>query len=207
MPAEGTGLEEPSGDDRELISKAMEERDDLKVSRAMVKLSRLQLDAAWMEFLPTLNASWQLTDRFTVPGAFGSQDRTRWNALLTLSVPIYNQGRYFDLDHKRALAKMASIQVAEAMQQAQLEVRKTRRSYYSAVDQLATMEQQVALSREELALAQSEYENGTGSSLEVTSASRLSRQDEVSLALKRFEVQGAILKLLRALGQDMGDLK
>ncbi|MCP4602949.1 MAG: TolC family protein [Proteobacteria bacterium] len=205
-PKEGPELRAPLESEEELVSLAARKRSDLKLRRKAVDLFERQLDASWMQFLPTLNAAWQLTHQFTSPSSFGSQDRSRWNALLTLTVPIYNQSRYADLDDKRATLRKSMIQVEEAEKNAGLEVRKARRNYQTTLKQLETSKEQAALSREALLLAEAAYENGTGSSLDVTDASRSSRQDEVTLAIKRFEIQLALLKLLRAMGEDMGNI-
>ncbi|MCP4674998.1 MAG: TolC family protein [Deltaproteobacteria bacterium] len=203
MPEEGAEPGPPVETEKELVLKAVKKRPDLKLTRKMVSLNESQLDASWMQFLPTLNATWQLTHQFTVPSAFGSQDRSRWSALLTLSVPIYNQSRYADLDEKRATLTKAMIEADNAEQNAGLEVRTARRDYQTSVKQLETAKEQAALSREALLLAQAAYESGTGTSLEVTDANRTSRQDEVTLAIKRFEIQLALLKLLKLVGEDM----
>ncbi len=203
MPEDSAELGPPAESEKELVSSAVNKRPDLKLSRKMIDLNESQLDASWMQFLPTLSASWQLTHQFTLPSAFGSQDRSRWSALLTLSIPIYNHSRYADLDEKRAKVAKSMIETENAEQKASLEVRTTRRDYLTAAKQLETAKEQAALSREALLLAEAAYESGTGSSLEVTDANRTSRQDEVTLAIKRFEVQLALLKLLKTIGEDI----
>ncbi len=207
MPVEGPDFQVPTDTEKVLIKKAMTAREDVKMSRKRVKFQERKLDASWVQFLPTLNASWQLTHMFTQPSAFGSQDRSRWNALVTLTVPLYNQSRYADLDIKRAALRKAMIEKLEVEQNAGLEVRTARRDYDTALKQLDIVSEQATLSREAVTLSQTAYETGTGSSLEVTDASRQSRQDEVTLALKRLEVQLALIKLLRATGEKMDRVK
>jgi outer membrane protein len=206
LPTEGPELAAPTASDEDLISAGHDRREDLRLKRALVELADRQLDASWMQFLPSLNASWQLTHQFTEPSQFGSDDRTRWTAFLVLSVPIYNQTRYADLDLKRADVHKATLQADDSAEQAALEIRRARRDFATAVDKVATAAEQATLARETLVLTRSEYISGTGSSLAVNDASRSSREAEINLAAKRFEAQIALLALLRAVGEDMSRL-
>ncbi|MBW2278841.1 MAG: TolC family protein [Deltaproteobacteria bacterium] len=205
-PVESSEIGAPTAGEDELIERAATNREDLQLKRAMVELADRQVDVAWMQFLPSLNASWQLTHQFTSPSSFGDQDRTRWAAYLVLSVPIYNQTRYADLDIKRAARNKAQIEAEDAAQRTALEVRQARRDYLSAIDSVQTATQQAELARETLTLTEIEYIAGTGSSLAVTDARRASREAELNLAIRRFEAQTALLALLRAAGDDMSQL-
>jgi len=206
VPVEGPALSVPSGTSEDLVERAGRERPDLKLSKKSMELSERQLDTSWMQFLPTLAASWQLTHQFTSPSAFGSQDRTRWNALMTLTVPFYSQSRYADLDDKRARALKVKLQAEDQALQAELEVRVAMRGYETSLEQLQAAQEKAALSREALTLAETAYASGTGTSLDVTDASRTGRQDEVTLAIRRFAVQLELLNLLQAVGEDMGKI-
>jgi outer membrane protein TolC len=206
LPLDDQDIKVPVEETDKMVARATERREDIAIQRQIVSLSERRLSASWMQFLPSLNASWQLTHQFTSPSDIGSDDRTRWNAFLTLSVPIYNQTRYADLDHNRAALKRAQLEAADAEQKARLEVRKNRRDYQTSVEQLETAREQAALSDEALTLAETAYVTGTASSLEVTDAARTSRQDQVNLAIKRFEVQLALVSLLRAVGEDMSKI-
>jgi outer membrane protein TolC len=190
----------------ELLAQADRDREDIKVSKAIAKLSTNELDATWMQFVPTLDASWRLTHRFTAPSAFGSQDRSRWDAMLTLTVPLYDQMRYADLDKKRASLKKARLQVEETELNAGLEVRTARRDYVTSQKLLKAAREQAVLSYEMLRLTEEAYKTGTGSSLDVTDANRSSRQDIITLAIKTLDHQIALLRLLRAVGKDMATL-
>ena len=68
---------------------------------------------------------------------------------------------------------------------------------------VATARKKATLAAQSLELAENAYENGTGSSLDVTDARRSSRAAEIDLATKRFGAQLALLTLLRAAGEDM----
>jgi outer membrane protein len=187
----------------ELLAQADRDRQDIKALKAIARLSTNELNATWMKFVPTLDASWRLIHRFTAPSAFGSQDRSRWDAMLTLTIPLYDQMRYADLDRKRASLKKARLEVKETELKAGLEVRTARRDYVASQKLLKAAREQAVLSYEMLRLTEEAYKTGTGSSLDVTDANRSSRQDIIELAIKTLEHQIALLRLLRAVGKDM----
>jgi outer membrane protein TolC len=123
--------------------------------------------------------------------------------MLTLSVPLYDQMRYADLDKKRASLKQARLEVQETELKAGLEVRTARRDYVASQKLLKAAREQAVLSYEMLRLTEEAYKTGSGSSLDVTDANRSSRQDIIELAIKTLEHQIALLRLLRAVGRDM----
>jgi outer membrane protein TolC len=206
LPVETALAPAPVGDDAALVDRAAATRTDLAAKRAMIGAMEKQLDAAWMQFLPTVDVGWQLQYQFTKPGDMGSSDRSRWALVFTLSVPIFNYFRYGDLDYKRAALRQAMIQEGDKAQQLGVEVRTARRDYLSALSANAIAERQVALAGEALALIEASYEAGTGTSLDVTDARRTLSAANVNLVTTRLKAQIALLALLRAAGQDMQDV-
>ena len=92
------------------------------------------------------------------------------------------------------------------MQQATLEVRQALRNQKQAENLATSTQERVKLAHETLKLAETAYESGTGTSLDVTDARRTLRQAQIDLATKRLEYQLATLELLRRVGQDMASL-
>ncbi|MDJ0765465.1 MAG: efflux RND transporter permease subunit [Myxococcota bacterium] len=205
MPIEDNVIRTVTNGEADLIATGLKNREDIQLKKAISELTHSQKNLSWMQFLPSLNASWQLTHQFTEPVDPGA-DRTRWTAFLVLSIPIYSQTRYADLDKDRAAMSKATLDIADSEQNAALEIRNARRTYESAVKKVATAKEQADLARESLMLTQSEYIAGTGSSLAVTDARRSNNEAEINLAAKRFEAQIALLDLLRATGADMARL-
>ncbi|MCP4602628.1 MAG: TolC family protein [Proteobacteria bacterium] len=202
-PVEAPPIEVPVGSNNELADQAIRDRRDIKAKGLAVELKEKDLDASWMQFLPTLDAGWQLQYQFTEPGDMGSNDRSRWVAMFTLSVPIYNQHRYGDLDHKRAALRQAILQKEDTQQNASMEVRKVRRNYLTALSSVNIAERQEKLAKEALTLTEASYNAGTGSSLDVTDARRRASEAEINLASKRLQAQIALLSLLSAIGEDI----
>lgn len=199
-------VDAPAAEERPAVGEQIDEdiasRPDIALAEKNVALSKSGLAASWSQLMPILTASWQLNHQFTQPSGFGSTDRTRWNALLTLSVPIYSQSRYGDLDQKRAALKKAAIERDDALQRARLAVRQARRSLEDESQALETAKEAAELARQALILTQTAYAGGTGTSLELTDASRNHRQAEVRLTIARFTVQTALLDLLKVAGKD-----
>ena len=196
----------PDESDEALVERGEKNREDLRIKGALVDLYEKQLTVSWMQFLPSLNASWQLSHQFTETSDMGDPDITRWAAYLVLSVPIYNQTRYADLDARRASVAKAKIESEDARSGAALEIRTARRNYMTAISKIETASEQAELASETLTLVETEYRMGTGSSLAVTDARRTNSEAEINLASKQFEAQASLIALLRAVGADMSKL-
>ncbi len=203
MPVEISEIKPPVASEGQLISKAKKQRQDVKLSKSLEELADDQLSLSWMQFVPSLQASWQLTQQITDPSSFGSPDKSRWFIGLTLSIPIYDHTRYADLHQKRASLAKARLETEYLKKQAVLEIRKARREYENALALVATSRKKAHLANQSLELAETAYENGTGSSLDVTDARRSSRAAEIDLATKRFEAQLTLLILMRKAGEDL----
>jgi len=182
---------------------AENQRYNLKIANKMVTLANQQLTVSWMQFVPTLNASWQLSYLFSEPTTFGSQDRSRWLLGITLSIPLFNHTFYADLDKKRAQLGKATLQAIDTRRKIGLELRKTTRKYKNSIEELELARTKSHLAQKALKLAETAYEHGTGSSLSVTDTRRMSRQAEISLAIKCYNSQLTLLELIYSIGNDI----
>ncbi len=206
MPADPPALPAPPEAKDSELDNVLSRRADLRAAGAAVAVAERQVLASWMQFLPVLTGSAQTTYLFSDPPDLGSSDRSRWAALLTLSVPIYNEVRYADLDSKRAALRQATLREAELKRNAALEVRRAQRDYLVATSSAQIAARQVKLTHEALALTEAAFKNGAGTSLEVADAQRALRTAELGAATQRLRAQMALLTLLNALGQDLGHL-
>jgi outer membrane protein len=205
LPAPPPALTPPAAGEGDLAQQ-IAQRPEVRAARAVVAASDRLLTASWMQLLPTLSLAGQYSYLFTEPPELASQDRSRWAALLTLTVPIYTEVRYADLDAKRAALRQAELRAAEVATNAELEARKARRDYLTSLATVDTAERQAQLTREALTLAETAYANGAGTSLDVTDAQRASRTAEINAAAQRLKSQMALLGLLKATGQKAGSL-
>ncbi len=193
----------PEAETGALVTRALAQREDLRLRRMRVELADRQLLSSWMAFVPSLNFTWQLNQQITDPSALSDEDQSRWFYGLTLNVPLYDHTRYAELDQLRAELARAEAEATDAEVQAALEVRQARRSWQESEALAATAAEKAALAAESLKLAELAYANGTGDSLSVTDARRTERQAQIQLTAARFDAQLALLQLLRATGRDM----
>jgi outer membrane protein TolC len=203
LPEPAPSLRSPEESEKGMEEHARAARTDLRASRAKVDLQDRLLDAAWMQFLPSLSAAWQGSYQFTEMGDMGSQDRSRWAVMLTLTVPIYNQFRYGDIDYKRAAVRQSVTELEDLERKSSLAVRTAARGYRSALLSMEIAERQVALAREGLTLSEAAYKAGTSTSLEVTEARRAFTSAGVNLATERLRSQIALLSLIDELGDNL----
>ncbi|MCU0662990.1 MAG: TolC family protein [Myxococcota bacterium] len=206
MPVLPGDMVAPQDDETKLAEKASGSRADIARSAANIALLQKQLDVVWLKFVPTLNVGWGLQYQFTETADLGSPDRSRWSLIFTLTVPIYNHQRYAELDLQRIALRQAMLQQDDIAANASLEVRRLRREYLGKLSALVVAERQKELAKQALTLIEASYAAGTGSSLEVTDAHKTRSMADVNATVKRFEVQNALLSLLKAIGQDMSVL-
>lgn len=198
-------FEMPVGGDAELADRARDQLPGMKALRGLIAVYEKQLDASWMQFLPTLDVGWQLSYQFSELAAMGSTDRSRWALMFTLTLPIYNHYRYGDLDYKRATLRQAMLREQDSSDKLATGVRVARRDYLSALSNVLTAQRQVELATEALKLVESSYEAGTSTSLEVTDAHRTVTQARTNQIVNDLKAQLSLLSLLKTIGEDISD--
>ncbi len=190
--------------DRDLMQSTITRRYDLKISGMNLKLAKQQHLTNWMQFVPSLNASWQWSYQITDPAASqAGQDRSRWFAGLVLSVPLFDYSFYPNMKETRAAKERLRLAYQQAEDTAKLEVRTARRNYQQARRMVQTSDEKLKIARESQRLAETYYENGTGTSLDVVDARRTYQNAQVDLEIKKLEEQLGLIDLLRATGQDV----
>ncbi|MBN2672014.1 MAG: TolC family protein [Deltaproteobacteria bacterium] len=203
QPADTPLLATPQGDDTSLQQRAASLRTDMKVNAARLELLQRQKKAVYGQFLPKLDMMWQGSYQFTELPDMGSDDRSRWALMFTLTIPLYNHYRYAELDEKRAAIRQAQLNMENTEQKASLAVRKARRDYANALIQVATAEKQAALAEEGVTLTDAAYRNGRGTSLDVTLARQTHIAAGLNLTTSQLKAQLALLSLLDAIGEDI----
>lgn len=202
LPSGSPRIEEPETGGEDPVDLALATRRDLRALRMSRELSEDQLTAAWMALLPTVNATWQGTHQFTEMSDMGDPDDTRWSAMVTLSVPLFDWNGYGAIGVQRASLERASLALEDAEQAAGKEVRQARREYLSALRSVENASMRADLAEEMLHVAQTSYEAGAGTSLDVTDARRTASSARVALVASQLEAQLSLIALLQALGED-----
>jgi len=206
MPVGVPDLPEPEDEEEDMIRQAMGVRLDVRIADENLSLAKRRHAGSIASFMPTADMAWQGNYQFTEPSSFGSLDRSRWNLIFNVNVPIFQFFKVGELWEKEAAVRIAELKELDVRQQASREVRQARRDYRTAVSTNLIATQQVKLAKEALSLAGTAYKAGVGSSLEVTDARRTFSAAEVNRATTRLKAQIALLVLHRALGNDIMDL-
>ncbi len=178
-------------------------RTDLRVAEAGVDVAQGQLNAARLQFLPTVSLAWQGSYQFTETSGLGSDDPSRWALVAQLDVPLYSHTRVGAVQESQAALRQARIQLDDARLRAQQQTRQAVRDLTTASAAVDIAGQQAELADEAFTLTLDAFEAGAGSSLEVTEARRSSSAAQVNLATTRLEADLATLTLMRATGADM----
>ncbi len=182
-----------------LLGEAVKTRPELSVFGRQIEAQLLMIKSFQGGYGPTLGASTGLTDA----GVSMSQLTWNWNALLSLSVPIF-QGGQTRAQVREAKANLESLRAQAELerQQIRFEVEQARLGVPAAKETLVAAGEALSNAREQLRLAEGRYETGVGSILELsdaqvalTSAGQQSVQAEYTLAQARAQ-------LLKALGRD-----
>ncbi len=205
LPADSPTLRAPGGKVDAQEKKATSSRADIRAAEATQQLLSLKRDATKMKFMPRLDMVWHGSYQFTDMPDMGSDDKSRWALMFSLSIPLYDHFRYAELDMSRAEIRQAELKLESTRRKAALSVRKARRDYANALIAVATAEKQSALAREGLQLTESAWRNGRGTSLDVTIARQAHTAAGLNLATARLKSQLALLAYLDAAGEDLSE--
>ena len=203
MPSDAPALYAPSEPVDELTAKARAARTDIKTAEEKVELAERQKNAVWAQFVPSLGLGFQGSYQFTDLPDLGSDDKSRWALMLSLTVPIYNHFRYGDLDEKRAALKQAQLALRNTEDKSSLAVRTAQRNYAAALTTVATARKQEALAAEGLKLTEAAYVAGSGDSLSVTNARQTHAAAGFNRTTLELKAQLALLSLLDAVGENL----
>jgi outer membrane protein TolC len=193
----------PEGNEDDLVRKAEAHHPNIHAKNAYADMQERQLTAAWMKFVPMLEAGWVMNYTFTEISALASQERARWFLSFSLKVPLYSQVNVGAVKESKADYQQSLIDLRDAQENISVEVRKARRDYLTALSSVQIADNQANLAREGLVLTRAAYNAGTGSSLDVTDAQQTASSAAVNLVSKHLEAQISLLKLLRSIGDDI----
>jgi multidrug efflux pump len=183
---EGTDLQLPEPfripeDVENALIEARERRPDLVASRYRSQALTLQRTAQDLRWMPVLDAS----GSYNYTENLGFNDRNwTWRIALSATWELWDGGtRIADRKETASQARAAKIAEALAAQQAEREVRLAYEAHRRAEQALQAVEDELALARESLLLAERSYEAGSATWLELEQA-RL-QLDATNLALLR----------------------
>lgn len=167
---------------------SLEARSDIVVARQNQALLERRKNAVGYSFLPTIQAQSSLvasTNEFST----GSRGPVGWSIGGVLTWNLYDGGaRYGERDQAEANLTQARVQLEGVERNARLEWSQTERGIRVAEDNHRIAGDQARLSKEGLRLVTKKFDAGTATSLELVDAQRASREAELDVAIKDFEL-------------------
>jgi len=193
----------PSARDEALVDHALAQRQDLALSRASVDMARASLGMSRSQWMPSVDLAWQGSYAFTEPGEMGSDDPTRWTAVASLNVPLYNHRLVGDIAERKAELRQAELKLEDAELQAAQAVRQALRDQRTSAAAVDLAVERAELAREALELTETAFVSGAGSSFEVSDARTGVAGAEINRLTTGLQADLDVIVLLRALGSDM----
>ena len=197
--APAPAIEGEEGTTNALLGEAVKARPELSVFARQIDAQLLTIRSFQGAYGPSLGASTGLAEA----GVSMSQLTWNWNALLSVSVPIFLGGlTRGQVNEAKANLESIRAQAEIERQQIRFEVEQARLAVRAAKETIVAAEEALVNAREQLRLAEGRYETGVGSILELsdaqvalTSAGQQGVQAEYTMAQARAQ-------LLKALGRD-----
>jgi outer membrane protein len=175
---------------------ALSVRQDLMSARARMQSSQALVSSASGQRLPTvaLSGTWNWS-------GFDFPLQSRWNAGVTLSVPVF-QGFGIDAQVDQAEANLESSQATLAMtiENALLDVEQNYLSLNEALDRIDATGKLVGQANENLKIAEGRYKFGVGSAIEITDAQVTLSNARLSNIQALYDYNTSLVRLKRAMG-------
>ena len=203
MPVEPEFDQLPPESAEALLEEAGDGRTDIELKRLQIDMAEQNLWSTWTEFFPSLGMAWSLQSELTEPSGFGGR-RNAWALVFVLSIPIYDQSRYGELDQRRSEIRQAEIDLETALLGLDTEIRSAYRVWESPKTTVETAERQVVLAEEALRLAGAGFLAGAATSLDVDDAQQRVNAARINVAVQRYQSCMALLKLLFLVGETPG---
>ncbi len=176
-----------------------ESRLDVGVARARRRSAESKFRDSWTEFLPQLTG--QFTPFYQTPATL-TMPTTGWQAMLMLTVPLYDGGsRYGARAERRALWEQADLNLQGLLRQARSEVRIAFEAQRGAETALAAAREAAELANQAQQMAVRAYEAGALTNIEVIDAERQARDAATEVAIAEDALRQARLDLLIASGR------
>lgn len=184
----------------EALERAAAHRSDLTAQDLLVAKAKIDVKSAALNNTPDLVASGGYTF-----GGESFDDTERWNARLSLVVPIGDGGMTKALTaQSRAALKIAQANREQTAQDIVLEVRRAWQSLRESAASIGAARMAVRQARENLELALGRYRAGVGDSLEISDAVDKYAGAQTTLISCLYDHQEARLSLEEAMGEVSG---
>ncbi len=181
------------------LGEAESRRSDVIAQRERTESARRAVRDSYADYLPVLSA---IAQPFYQNPASLTLPTTGWQAQLVLTLPLYDGGMRYGLQHEReSLHEEAKTKLEGTLRQARSDVRVSFEAMLRADESLAQAREAAKLATEALKLTQLAYQAGATSNLEVIDAERRSRDADTAAAVAEDAARQARLDLLAASGR------
>ncbi len=185
-------------------SNAYSNRVEYSLLQTQKKLNELNLKRYKSEFLPSI-AAFGSTSSIYQNNNFSQLYDTRFPTTvvgLRLSLPIISGGqRIFKIKSAALEVKKSANDLSNAKNGINLEIAQAKTSYQNGYQSLENQKRNMELSKEVLRVAKIKYEQGVGSSLEVTSAETALKESQNNYINALYDLLINKVNLDRALGK------
>jgi outer membrane protein len=166
-------------------------------ARMRLEANKSLLSAAWEQHLPTISAS----GAYTWTNYHLSPLFSRWNAALTVSLPIFQGfGLQAQVSQAQAGVDAATANLDLLKQSIGLEVEQNYLSLREASDRIGATAKLVEQATENLTLAEKQYAAGVGTILEVADAQLTLTNARITRIQALYDYNSALVRLQRAMG-------
>lgn len=185
------------------IALGLTSRPEMRQQTNLIAMRKQGETVAQSSARPTLdlliNGQWQAQkDNFK----FSSNDfRQSWFSGLTLNVPLFDGFRTkSQVSQAKADTRRAELAQKQLERQIQLEISQAQQRLYESMARKTAQEQTVELTRKGLEIAETRYNNGVGTQLEIIDAHLSVQRAEAALAKAQYDVAIAIVSLEHSMG-------
>jgi len=175
---------------------ALSTRQDLMAARARVQSSQSLVSSATSQHLPTLSVAGAVNW-----SGFDFPLESRWNAGVTLSVPVFEGfGISAQVDQAEANLESSQATLSLTVENALLDVEQQYLSLKEASDRINATTKLVGQAEENLKIAEGRYNFGVGSAIEITDAQVTLANARLSNIQALYDYNTSLIKLKRAMG-------
>lgn len=182
----------------QLVAKAYQQRQDLRVQEFAVNIARQRKNLVLARYAPQIDTHWQFDRRDTE--TFAERDNF-WTLFLNFRIPLFDGGvREIDLMEQEENLGQAQLQVDRLRKDIAVEVQQALVASATLSATLATLKKQVTLAERNYDLTAKQYQVGEATSLDVNNTLNILNLVRVRLTDQTYAYQLALLNLERVVG-------
>jgi outer membrane protein TolC len=162
----------------------IEDRPDVAAARLRVQLAERSITEVYLQFAPSLALASNVASNSQV--TYGP--KVTWDMQAVLRVPLFDAGRFGQLEDARALERQALADLSAARLQALLDVTQAGRATEVARQSLAIAEDSRTLAERVDQSTRAQFADGLSTSLELVNTAQALRRAQLQAAQASFEL-------------------